>query len=221
MHEQLIISKVTKNDNYFSISTENGVGFGMPTKYKVTPKAGDKITLHSVNGSTIRGIDLNGKKVFYKSDAQLNKEHKQWCDNNKKEKKAQFKKDKPRLDAIYNKLPKCFKDRIDKLRTNNPDFREDFENYELFCCEQAIIIANGCKTADAILKFTKKKWKDQKKMVPKLDSGHSGNTFGVACSLAYWYLEQPQNVTKMHGALSPLVGSKAYGDIAKKKGRKK
>ncbi len=58
MTENLIITEVTKSKNWFSISTKGGMGFGMEDKYKVTPKVGDKITLYTVNGSTIRGIDL-------------------------------------------------------------------------------------------------------------------------------------------------------------------
>jgi hypothetical protein len=31
-------------------------------------------------------------------------------------------------------------------------------------------------------------WDEQKSLVPGLDDGHSGNTFGVACRLAIFYL---------------------------------
>jgi hypothetical protein len=31
-------------------------------------------------------------------------------------------------------------------------------------------------------------WDEQKKLVPGLDDGHSGNTFGMACRLAIAYL---------------------------------
>ncbi len=86
----------------------------------------------------------------------------------------------------------------------------------MFCCEQAIIIAKSCKTPDAVAKFQKLDWKEQKEMVKKLDDGHSGNTFGASCALAYWYLQQPENVVKMRGSLATLVGSKEYGDIPKK-----
>jgi len=217
MTENLTIKEVTKQKDYFSISTKEGSGFGFPTKYKVTPKVGDRITLHCVNGSSIRGIDLNGKKVFYKSDEQLEQEHKEYCDKAKKDKLKRFKKDKPRLDKSYKALPKCFQERIDKFRNNNPEFRVEFESYEMFCCEQAVEIAKACKTIENIDKFKNLEWDEQKKMVKKLDDGHSGNTFGCSCSLAYWFLKEQENVIKMHGALAPLVGSEEYGCVPKKK----
>lgn len=46
-----------------------------------------------------------------------------------------------------------------------------------------------------------------------LSDGHSGNTAGMALSLARLYIESPEYVSKMHGALSTLVGSEEYGDI--------
>ena len=112
-------------------------------------------------------------------------------------------------------LPKCFQERIDKFRTNNDRFRIDYESYEVFCCEQAVVIANACKTPEEIQVFASKKWDEQLKQVPELSDGHSGNTFGASCHLAHWYLSNPENVIKMHGALSPLVGSDEYGDVAR------
>lgn len=52
------------------------VGFGLNAEYGVTPKVGDRVTLYCVQGSLIRGVDLNGKRVFYKTDEQLEEEHK-------------------------------------------------------------------------------------------------------------------------------------------------
>ena len=60
--------------------------------------------------------------------------------------------------------------------------------YNKFCCEQGIIIAESLRNKDKIIEFQKMDWNDQKKLVPGLDDGHSGNTFGVACRLAISYL---------------------------------
>jgi len=56
-------------------------------------------------------------------------------------------------------------------------------------------------------------WDKQMKLVPTINDGHSGNTFGCACKLAVLYLESPELVARIHGSLSPLVGSEAFGDI--------
>ena len=106
-----------------------------------------------------------------------------------------------------------FKARIDRFWRNNPDFRVEYENYEMFCCTQAVGIADAMKTPEGVQNFKTKQWDEQKALFPELSDGHSGNTFGCSVALAYWYLSQPENVTKAHGALSPLVGSEAYGDI--------
>jgi hypothetical protein len=48
--------------------------------------------------------------------------------------------------------------------------------------------------------------------VPLAD-GHSGNTVGCACLLARLYLTSPEDVARMHGALTPLVGCAEYGCV--------
>lgn len=60
------------------------------------------------------------------------------------------------------------------------------------------------------------KYEEQKILVPGLDDGHSGNTFGMSVYLAYWYLTKKDNVTKIQGALSPIVGSKEYEEKNKR-----
>ena len=62
------------------------------------------------------------------------------------------------------------------------------EGYNRFCCEQGIIIAESLRNKDSIIEFHKMDWNEQKSLVPGLDDGHSGNTFGVACRLAIAYL---------------------------------
>ena len=211
--ETRTITEVTDGKEMISIST-GGMCCGLYKKYGVMPKVGDELTVHTKGGSfgTIRGMDLNGKKIFWKTDDELEAERVEWLRKNEEDKQEKFKKQEKSLDASYNKLPKCFQERIDKYRNNNPRFRVDYESYEMFCCEQAVEIAKACKTAEGVQEFQKLEWDKQKKKVKKLSDGHSGNTFGGSVHLAYWYLQQPENVVKMHGSLATLVGSDAYGD---------
>jgi len=208
-----IITEVTESEDYYSIS-QSGMCCGLKKNYGFVPKVGNKLTVHTKGGAfgTIRGMDLNGQQIFWKTDEDLEAERIEWLRKNEEEKQQKFKDNVAEMDAKYEALPKCFKDRIDKFRTNNERFRIDYEGYEVFCCEQAVVIAEGCKTPEGIQEFAKKDWKEQLKQVPGLDGGHSGNTFGAACRLAHFYLSNPENVVKMHGALSPLVGSAEYGD---------
>lgn len=210
------ITDVTESGDWYQIS-QDGLCCGLKKSYGVIPKVGDKLTVHTKGGSfgTIRGMDLNGVKIFWKSDDELEADRIEWLRKNEEYKQQKFKDSVAEMDKQYDALPECFKKRIDKFRANNDRFRIDYEGYELFCCEQAIEIANGCKTANAVKEFSKLDWEQQLKQVPNLSDGHSGNTFGASVNLAYWFLEQPENVVKMHGALSPLVGSEEYGDTTK------
>ncbi len=210
--ETRTITKVTESENWIEIS-QDGMCCGLKKEYGVVPKVGDKLTVHTKGGAfgTIRGMDLNGKKIFWKTDEELEAERVEWLRKNEEEKQQKFKDGVAELDKQYNALPKCFQERIDKFRANNDRFRLDYEGYELFCCEQAVAIADACKTPDAVQEFGVKEWVEQLLQVPKLSDGHSGNTFGASCTLAYWYLSNPENIVRVHGALSPLVGSDEYG----------
>lgn len=208
------ITNVTESDDWYEIS-QNGMCCGLKKKYGVKPIVGDKLTVHTKGSSfgTIRGMDLNGDVIFWFSDEELEIQRKEWLDANENKKQLKFKEKVAEMDEKYNNLPDIFKKRIDKFRANNDRFRIDYEDYEVFCCEQAFLIANACKTKEAVQEFKNKDWKDQIKEVDGLSDGHSGNTFGASCQLAYLYLDNPDNVIKLPGALSPLVGSKEYGDI--------
>ena len=214
--ETRTVTEVTESEDYYSIS-QDGMCCGLKKEYGVKPVIGDKLTVHTKGGAfgTIRGMDLNGKQIFWKTDEDLEAERLEWLRKNEEEKQQRLKDNVAKMDEQYNALPKCFRERIDKFRTNNERFRIDYESYEVFCCEQAVVIANACKTPEEIQAFAKKSWEEQLKQVPELSDGHSGNTFGASCHLAHWYLLNPENVVKMHGALSPLVGSNEYGDVAR------
>ena len=212
--EKGIIKKVTEDDTHFYIDIEGSWRFGLSKEYGVKPKIGDAITIYTVNFSTIRGVEINNIQVYYKSDEQLEQEHKDWCENYEKEKQEAFEKDKAQMDADYEALPDNFKKRIDRFRNNNPKFRVDFERDELFCCKEALKIAGVCKTQEDVMKFHDLGFEEQIKILPTLSDDHSGNTFGCACMLARFQLECPDKVSEMHGSLSPLVGSKDFGDIA-------
>ncbi len=212
--ETRTITDVRESEDWFEIS-QDGMCCGLKKKYGVTPKVGDKLTVHTKGGTfgTIRGMDLNGSRIFWKTDEELEQERLEWLANNEREKKERFEKNKAQMDADYEALPDAFKKRIDRFRANNPDFRVEFESYELFCCMEAVKIANACQTPEKVQEFKILNWEEQTEMVEGLSDGHSGNTFGCAVALAYLYLSDENNVSKLHGSLSPLVGSEAFGDV--------
>ncbi len=212
MKKNGIIKSVEKCDGGWYVDIDKSCSFFLNEKYGVEPKVGNLITLYTKNLSIVRGVDINLKKVFYKTDEELDLEHQQWCDNYEKEKQDAFEKNKLAMDVDYEALPDNFKKRINRFRANNPKFRVDYERYELFCCKEALKIAAYCKTVDKVEEFRDLSCEEKAEII---DARHSNATFGAACYLAFLHLLFPEDVWKMHGALSPLVGSKEYGDCEK------
>ena len=107
-------------------------------------------------------------------------------------------------------LPDVFRQRFEFfMRT--PGWGPEFGPYEIFVMQEAVKMATRLGSADAIAEFVKKSAEEQKRIIPDLGEGHSGNTFGMACRLAHLYLKEPALVPKMHGALCALVGCETYG----------
>jgi hypothetical protein len=185
---------------------------------KPTPKVGDMISFKRRDYNSTLGVKVNGEVLYERTIHDLALEDEEQKLRFALDHIEAFKKAKPALDAAYESLPSWFKMRINKFRGNNPKFRWEYESYEMFCCTQAVKIAEAFKgkPKDIFDVFVKAEWADQLKMVPGLEDGHSGNTFGAACQLAYHSLTKPENVTRMHGALAPLVGSEEYGCVASK-----
>ena len=215
--ETMVITEVVDYDDYYSIGM-NGSGFALDAKYGFKPNVGEEITIHTKGGTfgTIRGVDIKvnnevWKQIFWKTDEELDAEREAWLKKNEEDKQRRFAENVDKMDAQYQALPDYFKARIDRFRANNSSFRVDFEDYELFCCEQAVIIANALKTPENVENWSNSD--NRFELVPELSHDHTGNTMGCSTSLAYWYLKEPEAVQKIHGALSPLVGSKAYGDV--------
>jgi hypothetical protein len=133
------------------------------------------------------------------------------------------------LDAKYAALPALFQQRLDRFRANNPEFRWEYEPYEMFCCEEAVKLAAHLGTVGEAKRYAalassetystdtprwNAEWEEQKaidRAAGLATHEHSGNTHGMTAILARLYLEQPDLVPKMHGALTPLVGCEAYG----------
>jgi hypothetical protein len=228
-----IITKVKEGDKGWTITTDDHWSFFVP-KQSVVPSVGQIARFYGDGiGSRVRGLDINGQEIFYRSPEQQRERLLQEVAEMDERKKLEFEKNKSELDAKYNSLPKEFRERLDGFRAANPDFRWENESYEMFCCQQAVEIANAFlskatqdllnnlpvdkKAATYLEWFKILKFQQQKMIVPALSNDHSGNTFGAACNLAWLYLTSPNLVPKQHGALCPLVGCKEYGCYAGRK----
>jgi len=202
--------------DYWQLKVDSGSFLSCVKNGNFVPKTGMTARFYGKGfGYPVRGVDIDGYIMYYRTPAQAEEDHKKMCEEHDEERRKSFKKNKKNMDRDYSSLPDLFKQRIDKFRKNNPDFRWEYENYEMFCCKEAVKIANALKTVDEVKKWKDLAWEEQKKMVD-IDDGHSGNTMGCAINLACLYLsEHPKNVVKQHGALAPLVRSKKYGCVPK------
>jgi len=139
-------------------------------------------------GYPVRGIEIEGHIMYYRTPAQAEADHKKMCKQMDKEAKERFKKNKKRNEKDYKSLPYVYKKRMDRLRFKSPNDRYDWEPYEMFILVQSAEIAKHLKTVECIDKWKDISWEEQKKAVPMLSDSHSGNTFGAAVHLAKMYL---------------------------------
>lgn len=208
-----VITEVTRTRSGYSIRAGSS-GFLLARKHLngvKPPKVGDQIALYTVLGSTVRGIDLRGVPLFYKTQEELDAEHEEWCKRHEERQKKDFEKNRRKLDRQFASLPDVFQRRISWFRAWNPNFRWKHEAYELSACVDAVKIATAMKTPKGVESFRKMKYETQRAKVPDLYDGHSGNSFSVACRLAWLYLTNPILVVAEHGAMTPLTGCEEYG----------
>jgi hypothetical protein len=205
------IDKVKEYEDCYEITFDKCVCCILYKKHRIIPEVGQLLEVYGAFGQTIQGICINGKTAFFKGEVQLNNERQLWLQKEEEKERKNFKVNKNKLDAEYENLPDVFKKRIDILRQNNKLFRQKHEAYEMSCCIDAVKIAKELKTVEEYNKFIALDWDKQIKRVKDLYDGHSYNSFGCACQLAYYYITDPDYIYKSHGALCPLVGCKDYG----------
>jgi hypothetical protein len=218
--EDKVLSEVKKFNDSYELKFNDGWCFSIDNKSGIIPKVGDSIRTYGKGiGFTIRGFFVNGKKVYYRTESQQEQKHKNWCKKERKKKVARLASEKDDRDKRVKALPESMQKRMQGFYERNKDFRIEFEPYELFCLEQAMIIANACKMETsgnhnfAIDEtFKKLTFDEQKKLVPEISDQHSGNTFGFSCLMAKFLLQgNDEYIIKNHGALCPMVGCSDYG----------
>lgn len=208
-YTDVVLKGVREHEKGYEIESELG-WFYLP-KSPVKPKTGDTARFYGRGlGSVVRGVDINGVQVFYRTTAQQKALDLRRLEAMERKERREYEKNKADFDRRVGILPSLFRRRIERFRATRPDWGRMFEEYELFCIEQAIAIAAQVPP-DEIEAFYNLSWNEQKARVPKLSDGHSGNTFGFSCLLARLYQTDHHLIPQMHGALCSLVGCQEYG----------
>lgn len=218
-YEEHAVAEIRKESNgWYSVKRSDGWSLGWECDYE--PQVGDRARYFGDGiGRPVRGIVCFPKQggmplvVRYRTADEEKAAHEQWCRDQEAKREQEFQEQRAERDRRIELLPEMFRKRMYKFQHDGGlAYRRDYESYELFTVEQAVVIAEALKTRDAIDAFRRlDSWEAQKTAVPGIDDGHSGNTFGCACALASAYVTDPEFVVKMHGALTPLVGCDEFG----------
>lgn len=211
------IETVTETANGWEVTFDGSMVLFVPNEQcKAAPQPGETLRTYGRGfGFIVRGIAINGRVYRYRTEAEDAQDHRDMVARQKAEKAADYEAKRADFDARVAALPEQFRTRIERFRDlGGNEWRYEFEPYELFTCEQAAVIAEAVITVDELAVFCKLSYEEQRLRVPKLDGGHSGNTFGMACQLARCLIEQPELLPKMHGAMCALVGCQEYGCFA-------
>lgn len=195
-------SKITDiymyEDGSANISLANMTGFGVDAKYEPSRfMVGQEVSICGPLGSRIKGVKVADKLIFFKTEADLEREHEEWLQKWRAEKAAKYAEKKDEWLKRIDELPEPLKGRMQRFLNKEPDFLLDDQGYELFVVEESIKFTKYFKTAlaekygatptmdnaqELFKEFMDLKVEEQKKLVD-FSSEHSGNTFGGAAAI--------------------------------------
>jgi hypothetical protein len=205
------ITKVQEFDDSYELCYGGHICWFCSKEYfkgtNIVPKVGDEITIYTINFSTVRGMDLNGENIFYKSDLDLQRERQEALARMRKEKEEQL----PKNLEQFEKLQGLWKTRVASFRRRGGhEWDLNYLGYETMVCRDASILASRVKK-DKLQWFSKLTAKKQHDLIPEVDwSMHSGNSFGMVIRLAQVWFEDPRYVVVSHGAMHGLTGCQEY-----------
>jgi hypothetical protein len=212
--EEGTIERVDECKGGWSVKSSSGWSCHVSDEYGVTPKVGDRFTTWGSFGRPIRGQAINDRVLYYRTSAEQDAENDKARATMKADRVAEYEGKRATFDAKVAALPAPLRERVEAFRAFKPEWRWDYEPYELACCEEAVRLAAKFKTGDALKAFSTLGYDEQKAAYPEMDSGHSGNTWSVSLRLAWLLCEKPDVLAREHGALCPLVGCEDYGCFA-------
>ena len=185
------IAEIDDDNDCWLLKVSDGGHISCPKIKNFTPAVGMLAKFYGKGtGYTVRGIEIDGHIMFYRTEKEADQDHKEWCESRKRERIEYYNRNVEKYQEDYKNLPKYFQERMDRLIAKSPNDRHDWEPYELFILLQAAGIAKYLKSVEAIEEWKKFSFDKQKEMVPTLDDGHSGNTYGCAVGFAKLFLKE-------------------------------
>lgn len=210
--EQGVVTRVDGR----SISYGDHWGCGWPDGAGDPPVVGDHLRVLGRFGGEFYGMVVNDELRWYLTPAERTARREKWLRELREKRERAFAENEAKLDADYDALPIPFRIRIDQLRAaGGQDWRIENEAYEMFVCVEAVKMADHFGSRAEIARWYALPYDQQKAEWDGFDSGHSGNTFGCAASLAAKYLDSPdrsESVVVAAAAISPIGGDPRYDE---------
>jgi hypothetical protein len=208
------LTAVTPGEQGWTLGLDGSSLFCPSDQCSAAPTVGETARLYGKGfGYVVRGIIIEGRVYKYLTEEQEAERHAQWVAGEESKRAEQAERDRSDRDARRAALPEALRERCARFESRNPNWRRDFESYELFVCEEAAkLAAHFGADIEALRAFADKPPSEQAATIPSLKLGdHSGNTWGAAVNLAGRLMMDPKLVAGAHGALCPLVGCVEYG----------
>lgn len=199
----------TEDTRGWSVGSSDGWSIFVDNGETATPpEVGESLRIYGKGlGYMVRGIVIGGRVYRYQSEEDAETERVAAIEASKRQRRAEFESRRESFMARVKSLPDGFFDRMRGFLATSPSWAWECGPYELFCCEEAVKIANTLGSADAVRSFAKAPQAEQKSAVPTMEfEEHSGNTFGSAVRFAVISLESPDALPKYHAAICPLIG---------------
>lgn len=191
------IEKVEPGDTGWAVTFDKSTGFIIPRLRDdgPIPNVGDRLLLWGEFGRTVRGAEINGRVVFYRTKVQEAERARRWREECERKRKADYERDRAELDRRMAQLPDIFRAELEQAIKRDPDFRWEGMGlaYYLFALEQAVVLADHFSDEAAIDAWNRINSADndppydyraQTKVVPGWSGDHSGNTHDVAVGMA-------------------------------------
>lgn len=193
-HYTVPVETAEYNGKGTTVSFDGGL-----TTYLAGPevKVGDMLTVWDGNDQPLMGgyrygWALNGNLIEWKTPYERLADRIAGLAKYDRDKRERLERGAEKRHQDYESLPALLKARIDRFASENPEFWLTGD-YELFCCTEAVKIADALRprveagegAEDVVKDFRDNLTWDEQKKLANIDDGHSGNTFGGACHLAH------------------------------------
>jgi hypothetical protein len=144
-YEDYQLKNVVREDKWISITVDGSYGFSVYIPWPLEspqPVIGDTVRLWNGGlGSRTKGISLwkdnDWVHIWYETAEEQKIAHEKWVENYHIRLHEEFEQNKDKLDAEYEKLPTPLKNRLDRFRAEDPDFRWKEEFYEMASIAEA------------------------------------------------------------------------------------